>query len=192
MTLESKIIGGLERLSEVFKTLLWEKAKVHGLSPIQIQILLFVRKHSVELCSVSHLAKEFNLTKATISDAVKVLINKNLLEKDFTPADNRRYNLLITRQGENLTQDLLDYSEAISKALSYLDDREHSTLYQVLTKLIYRLNQLGVIQVQRTCFNCRYYNGNKTTHHFCNLLEKPLATTDIQLDCPEFEEFRAA
>lgn len=36
----SKIVAGLERISEAFKVLLWEKAKALGLSPIQIQILI--------------------------------------------------------------------------------------------------------------------------------------------------------
>ncbi|MEL6557873.1 MAG: MarR family transcriptional regulator, partial [Bacteroidota bacterium] len=35
--ISSKIVAGLERVSEVFKVLLWEKAKQVGLSPIQIQ-----------------------------------------------------------------------------------------------------------------------------------------------------------
>ena len=67
MELESKILNGLERLSEVLKSLLWEKAKIHGISPIQIQILLFVSNHHLDICNVSYLAKEFNVTKATIS-----------------------------------------------------------------------------------------------------------------------------
>ena len=39
--ISSKIVAGLERISEAFKVLLWEKAKLLGLSPIQIQILIF-------------------------------------------------------------------------------------------------------------------------------------------------------
>jgi hypothetical protein len=44
-SISSKIVVGLERVSEVFKVLLWEKAKLVGLSPIQIQILFFVAYH---------------------------------------------------------------------------------------------------------------------------------------------------
>ena len=81
--IENKIIVGLERVSEAFKSLLWEKAKLHGLSPIQIQILLFIQTHRRELCSVSHLAQEFEVTKPTVSDAVRVLDKKGLVEKDY-------------------------------------------------------------------------------------------------------------
>ena len=79
--LESKIVAGLERLSQVFRILLWEKAKENNLSPIQIQILNFVQHHSIEKNTVSYLAQEFNITKSTISDAVKVLEQKNLIKK---------------------------------------------------------------------------------------------------------------
>ena len=80
MNLESKILNGLERLSEALKALLWEKAKTLGISPIQIQILLFVSNHQTDICNVSYLAKEFNLTKATISDSVNVLLKKKYLK----------------------------------------------------------------------------------------------------------------
>ena len=71
--ISSKLVAGLERISEVFKVLLWEKAKQVSLSPIQIQILIFIAYHKQELCNVSHLAREFNITKPTVSDAIKIL-----------------------------------------------------------------------------------------------------------------------
>ena len=77
--MSSKIVAGLERISEVFKVLLWNKAKEVGLSPIQIQILLFVAFHKDELCNVSHLAKEFNVTKPIVSDAIKALDKKEMI-----------------------------------------------------------------------------------------------------------------
>jgi len=102
MKIEAKILNGLERISDVLKSLLWEKAKVYGISPIQIQILLFISDHHQDISNVSYLAKEFNVTKATISDAIRVLINKELLAKDHSPVDRRRYNLQITKKGAKL------------------------------------------------------------------------------------------
>lgn len=187
MNLEDKVLNGLERLSEALKALLWEKAKLHGISPIQIQILLFVADHPIDLCNVSHLAKEFNVTKATISDAVRVLLKKGHLEKDYSPTDNRRYNLLVTSPGQELVQQLSEYAAAVTEDLSSFKEQELSTLFDTVSKLIYRLNQRGIIQVQRTCYNCRYYRGNKKNNHYCNFLETPLKARDIRIDCPEFE-----
>jgi len=40
--IDSKIIAGLERISRVFRLLLWDIAKDENLSPIQIQFLIFL------------------------------------------------------------------------------------------------------------------------------------------------------
>lgn len=187
LDLSTKIIAGLERLSEVYKTLLWEKAKEHGISPIQIQILLFVAEHKNELANVSYLAKELLVTKPTISDAVRVLLKKDLLEKDFSPTDSRRYNLLLSTAGQHLVQDLVTYNKSIATALQSLDTSQQKTLFESLSTLIYQLHQQNVIQVQRSCFNCKHYAGDKAQQHFCNLLQQPLLGQDLRLDCPEFE-----
>jgi len=188
LQIESKIVNGLERISEVLKSLLWEKAKIYGISPIQIQILIFVSNHNIDICNISYLAKEFSVTKATISDAVKVLVKKNFLEKDFSPVDNRRYNLLITPEGNELIDDLSDYSLPILEELEKFKEQELLGIFKSITKLIFQLNQRGLIQVQRTCFNCKFYKGDKKNRHYCNLMNSQLKNVDIRLDCNEFEE----
>ena len=188
MNIEAKILNGIERLSEVLKALLWEKAKLHGISPIQIQILLFVTNHKTEICNVSYLAKEFMVTKATISDAVKVLLKKNYLEKDFSPLDSRRYNLLVTAKGSELVERLLDYASPLAEGLSKFKNEELITVFDTLSKLIFQLNQQGVIQVQRTCYHCRFYSGDQKNKHYCNFLQSELKKQEIRIDCSEFEE----
>lgn len=187
MEIESKILNGLERISEVLKSLLWDQAKKYGISPIQIQILLFVNNHQTDICNVSYLAKEFNLTKATISDSVNVLIKKQYLKKDFSPIDKRRYNLLVSTKGSKLVNQLSEYASPISKELSSFKKNELVNVFDTISKLIIQLNQKGIIQVQRTCFNCTYYSGDKRINHYCNLLESKLKKQDIRLDCNEFE-----
>ena len=40
--IESRIVVALERISEAFRVLLWNESKENSLSPIQIQILIFI------------------------------------------------------------------------------------------------------------------------------------------------------
>lgn len=188
MNLEAKILNGLERISEALKALLWEKAKVHGISPIQIQILLFVANHKTEISNVSYIAKEFNVTKATISDAVRVLLKKEFLEKDFSPVDNRRYNLSLTNLGTELVSNLSGYATPFEEELSSFENQDLSAVNDTIIKLIFQLNQRGIIQVQRTCFNCKFYSGDKRNTHYCNFLKSELKNQEIRLDCNEFEE----
>jgi DNA-binding MarR family transcriptional regulator len=181
-----KIVVGLERISEAYKALLWEKAKSHNISPIQMQLLTFIDSHKIELCNVSYLAKEFNVTKPTVSDAVKVLHHKGFLEKDFSSTDSRSYNLFLSKTGKNLLSEIGNYFIPISNEINKLTKKDTDQLYSTLSQLIYQLNKNEVLKVQRICFGCNYYSQNNDTHH-CNLIDSNLLDTDIRIDCPEFE-----
>jgi DNA-binding MarR family transcriptional regulator len=185
--ISSKIVAGLERISEVFKVLLWEKAKLVGLSPIQIQILIFVAYHKQELCNVSHLAKEFNVTKPTISDAVRVLDKKELVIKDHSSSDNRSYSILLTDLGKKIVEQINDFAKPLKKQVDNFNESKMESLFSSISELIYKLNRSGILSVQRTCFGCKYYQKNKGID-YCNLLQKDLLTNEIRLDCPEYEE----
>lgn len=185
MDLKTKITVGLGRVSEVFKVLLWEHAKKLKLSPIQIQILNFVAYHKIELCNVSQLAKEFNLTKPTISDAVRVLVDKELLIKDFSSADSRSYSLLLSMKGTEIVNQTEHLTDPIKKQLDSIEEEDLESLYFTLSKLIFQLNASGILTVQRTCFGCKFYDKSNASH-YCNFLEKKLAVKDIQLDCSDY------
>ncbi len=182
-----KIVAGLERISEVFRSLLWEKAKLVGLSPIQIQVLIFIAYHKHELCNVSHLAKEFNLTKPTISDAVKALDKKKMIVKDYSSSDNRSYTIQLSVLGEETVSKTDDFANPLASLVANFDKADLDSVFKTLSKLIYTLNQNGILEVQRTCYGCTFYQKNKETD-YCNLLQKELLNKDIRLDCPEYEE----
>ncbi|WP_298903260.1 MarR family winged helix-turn-helix transcriptional regulator [uncultured Psychroserpens sp.] len=185
--LSSKIVTGLERISEVFKILLWEKSKVVGLSPIQIQILVFISFHKSDLCNVSHLAKEFNVTKPTISDAIKILNKKGLVIKDYSTIDSRRYNIQLSPSGKDIIAQVHDFANPLKTQLDHFEQSDLEGLFSTLSELIYKLNRIGLLSVQRTCFGCKFYQKH-TTSDYCSLLEKELLSEAIRLDCPEFEE----
>lgn len=185
MDLDSKIIAGLGRFSDIFKALIWEYAKNHKLSPIQIQILHFVSVHKSDLCNVSQLAKEFNVTKPTVSDAVRVLVEKELLLKDFSSSDSRSYTLALSQKGESVVSETLGFTDPIKEALKNISQTDQEHFFSTLSKLIYRLNQNGVVSVQRICYGCQFYS-EKNHVSYCGLLNKELFPSDIRLDCDDF------
>ncbi len=184
--LSSKIIAGLERVSQAFKVMLWEKAKHLGISPIQIQILIFVAHHKAAYNNVSFLAQEFNVTKPTISDAVKVLHKKGLIAKDHSATDNRSYTIFLTDRGKEVVAETDSFANPMAKMLDKASNEEKENLFKSLSELIYGLNQQDILTVQRMCFACKFYEPG-TDHHYCRLLEKNLKASDIRLDCNEFE-----
>lgn len=182
----NKVVVGLERISEAFKVLLWEHAKVVGLSPIQIQILLFVAHHKLEMCTVSYLAQEFNITKPTVSDAVKVLLKKEFIQKKTVSTDSRSYAIALTQTGTNVLLQIEDFALPIKHQLGTIDEGEVKQLFHTITKLIYGLNTSGILSVQRNCHSCAFYE-KKSEGHYCHFLKKPLENHEIRLDCPEHE-----
>lgn len=184
--LPSKIVTALERVSQAFKALLWEKAKKLGLSPIQIQILVFIANHKSEYNNVSYLANEFNVTKPTLSDAIKVLAKKELIEKDYSSSDNRSYTVFLTDLGKQTLKETEDFVNPLTESLKTITPKDQESFFNTLSKVVYQLNQKGVLTVQRTCFACKYYQKNKETH-YCNLLDSELLNKELRIDCEEFE-----
>ncbi len=185
-SLNTKIVAGLERLSQVFRILLWEKAKEHGLSPIQIQLLIFIQYHSTDKCTVSYLAQEFNFTKPTISDAIKVLEQKNFIKKNTDSSDTRSYTIQLTASGKKIVLETENFANPITEIITKSNEADKLILWENIANLISLLNRQEIISIQRTCFNCGHYTiKNKAA--FCSLLNQKLLTKDIRIDCEEFE-----
>ncbi len=185
--LPSKIVAGLERISQAFKLLLWDKAKQFGLSPIQIQLLIFIGNHKNHWNNVSYLANEFNVTKPTISDAVRILHKKNLILKDYSSSDNRSYSIVLSESGKAIVVATEDFSGPLTSLLDTFSMEEQKNFYNMLGKLIHGLHRHSILSVQRSCFACKFYD-NQSQGHYCNLLETFLERQEIRLDCPEFIE----
>ncbi|AMA48533.1 MULTISPECIES: MarR family winged helix-turn-helix transcriptional regulator [Flavobacterium] len=184
--IESRIVVALERISEAFRVLLWKESKENSLSPIQIQILIFICFHSEEKCKISYLAEEFNMTKATISDSVKILIAKGLLIKKVDFSDTRAFLLSLTEEGKRVASKGSFFASFMQKPFESLSKEEKTILLNSLLKLIYDLNKTNVINIQRMCFSCFYYTFEKELH-YCKLMDVRLADSDIRIDCPEYK-----
>ena len=184
--LDSKIIVALERISEVFRVLLWQEGKELGLSPIQIQLLIFIALHEAKYCKVSYLAQEFQVSKPTISDAVKVLEQKGLIEKIADTNDTRSYHIILSAKGREITPKLALFSNTIQSALAPMPTNQKNELWQSLLSIMVFLQKSELVSLQRMCFNCANYQ-NRQGLHFCNMLQTNLQNEDIRIDCNEHQ-----
>ena len=181
-----KIINGLERISKAFRVLLWEKSKQYKISPIQIQLLIFCSNHKKENLKVSFLANEFDLTKATISDSIKILLKKELLNKVVNPKDSRSFTVELTSKGKEIVKQTISFSSVLNQSIDFLTEIEKGVFLKQLMEFIYQLNQKDVISTQRMCLTCYYYNKNGN-NHYCNLMKKPLKNIELRIDCDEHQ-----
>lgn len=182
----SKVVAGLERISGAFKSLLWEKAMLVGLSPIQIQILIFIAFHDDKLCNVSHLAREFNITKPTVSDAIKALYTKKMIEKESSDSDSRSYTIRLSPLGRKKVSETSDFAEPMKTQIDGLNQKELEDFFDTVGKLVYKLNLNGSLGVQRTCYGCEFHQKTGKTN-YCTLLEKRFSDKDIRIDCSVYQ-----
>ena len=185
--IESKIIASLERVSQAFRVLLWNESKEHSLSPIQVQVLIFLLYHSDQKRKVSYLADEFNMTKATISDTVKTLEQKLFIRKEYEQHDTRTYIKHLTEKGKEIAEQTSLFAKEIQIPIDKLHSTEKENLLLNLLDIIKHLNKSGVITIQRMCFTCHFYKTNKNGH-FCNLLNSSIADNELRIDCPEHKQ----
>ncbi|GAB4201499.1 MAG: hypothetical protein Fur0023_06100 [Bacteroidia bacterium] len=186
--LEYKIVAALERISEVLKRLLWDAATDYRLTPIQIQILIFLYYHIKDKSKPLYLSEEFQISKASLSDTLKILEQKKLIQKKQDAADQRSYYILLTNKGKQTVEKIISFEKPLLDVIaSDLSQIEKEYFADILIKIIYQLYQKNIIQIQRMCFTCKYFD-NKKKEYFCNLLNKSLRNTEIRIDCPEYEK----
>jgi DNA-binding MarR family transcriptional regulator len=188
---DARIVAALERLSQVFRVRLREEARRRNLSPIQAQFLVYLLHHDVELRRVSQLAREFDLTQATVSDAVASLETKGLLRREQWPEDRRVVTLRLTPEGDGLATSLSNWADPIREHVEGFSKGERETAMGFLMELAGSLQRSGLITVARMCVTCRFFRrdvrpGEASPHH-CGLLNVPLGGSDLRVDCPEHE-----
>jgi len=184
--IDGKIVVALERISQAFRVLLWNESKEHSLSPIQVQLLIFLLHHGEIKRKVSYLAKEFNMTKATISDTIKTLEHKGLITKTHESLDTRSYTIHLSDKGRAIACQTALFTRELQTPIDKLSADDKDNLLMSLIGIIHHLTKAGVITVQRMCFTCLYYRSNQYgAAHYCQLLNKKLEQTELRVDCAE-------
>jgi DNA-binding MarR family transcriptional regulator len=184
--LDYKIVQALERISQAFKVLLWKESTSSLLTPIQIQMLVFLLYHKTKDNNKAiYLAKEFNLSKPTITESLKTMEQKGYIVKKIDPSDARSYLIHLTEKGEKIAKDVEFFAAELLESIKIQDTKEKENFFSILLKIIEHLQKKEIISVQRMCYNCAHYSKENDNVHFCNLLGKELKITEIRMDCPE-------
>lgn len=185
--IDAKIVAGLERISHVLRYLMWEKGKEFGLTPIQMQCLIFIKYHEDRYCRGSQLAKEFEVTPVTISQAVRTLSAKGLIDRRPSEDDARIHTLYLTPDGKKLTNQIDGWANEIAGLVEHLTDNEKKAALSFILTLINSLYERGVMTTARQCTTCRFFRPDGEDAFYCKLLEKKLVLENMRIDCPEHE-----
>ena len=194
--LDARLAGALERVGHALRVSLWEQAKAHGLSPVQVQLLGRLASDPPARRRVGQLAAELDVTAPTISDAVGALRRKGLVTSTPSPLDARAQLLDLTAAGHELAARATTSSAHVTGALAPLDPSAKADALALLVDVIGALHAGGVISVARACTTCRFFRrsgpaeGSAAVHH-CALMDAPLPAAALRVDCREHEPLAA-
>ncbi len=174
--IDNKIFESLERIGESFRVMLTNQNKDYKLSNIQIQILIYLLNYPQEFCTLTHLSKNFSITKSSLSDSVKSLEGKSYIIKQKSNDDFRVQRILLTESGLKIAQELSDFSDNIIGLISKIPDNSKQLILDSLLGIIHGLYVNGLISIERMCFNCLYFVPNESnSENYCKLLNKKLS-----------------
>ena len=188
--LDRSIVLALERVSQVFRTLLWDYGKKKKLSPIQIQFLVHISGHSKKYSSVSEMARTFNLTAATVSDAIKSLEKKGLVQKIVSRRDGRKFPISLTKEGLTMSNHLADWYSPLLEHIHNFPSESREAVLIFLLKLVESLKQNQLLEEIKTCLSCKYLadksDAKNNQKAYCLLRKVSLNISELRLNCPNF------
>lgn len=187
-TLDRKVLAAVERLGRALRAARQTAATRHNLSLLGVGVIETLTDGRPR--RVGDLAAELDVSQPTISDAVTTLDKRGLIARERDPADLRSTIIRLTGEGQGVA---IDISTEIGPVLTARSGTapERETTLRVLLGEIARLQQAGIITVNRSCLTCRHYQpptGRRRDR--CLLLGLALRGEDLRVNCAEHEDAR--
>jgi len=188
--LPQRLTEGLLRLGTALRSQSWRRATELGITPTQMEILILLQ-HRPRPQMLKALVEQTALTTATVSDAVKALAAKGLLQKGKVEDDKRAVAISLTEAGAAVAKQAGDWSHFLAEAAQSLPETEQLAFLQAVIGLIRTLQERDQIPVTRMCVSCRHFQpyrhpDGERPHH-CGLVDAPFGQRHLRLDCAEHE-----
>lgn len=189
--LDQRLASALERAGHALRVLVWTQATEHGLSPIQVQLLLRLGVESPERRRVGTLAAEFDLSPATVSEALSALRRKGLIERLPLAGDRRGHTMTLTTAGRRTADAVGHWPDPVTDHLATVPGEDKAQALRLVLGLVAHLADTGVLSVARTCLTCRFFRkdaheDSRRPHH-CALLDSPFGDGELLVDCTEHQ-----
>lgn len=186
--LATRIAQGLHKVGLAMKQQAWQQASEEGLSATQGQILALLVSSGP--LTGSELAERLALTLPTISDSVRVLVEKALVTKEPDPRHHRASLVSLTARGRSLGKRARSWPEFLADAVDSLAAPEQQAFLSGIIKMIRTLQEQGLVPTGGMCVTCSHFRPHAhdgSRPHHCAFVDAPLADTHLRLDCPEHQ-----
>ena len=187
--LHRRIAAALTRVETVMRAQEQKAAQATGISPLQLRVLeALERKPHLR---VGELARELLITTGTVSAAVSVLQAKGLITKESDPEEHRAVVIRLSAKARRRIDKLASWpSELLEPVVDDLGDDAAGELLAGLLRALHAIERRGWIDPARMCYRCEYFQpwkGSGRRPHRCDLLRKSIGSSELRVDCAEFE-----
>ncbi|HVK83785.1 MAG TPA: MarR family winged helix-turn-helix transcriptional regulator [Kofleriaceae bacterium] len=183
-----RIAAGLNKIGLAMKQQTWELANEEGLSATQGQILALLVAHGP--LSGKELSERLAVTLPTVSDSVRVLLDKKLVTKAPDPRHPRASLVTPTTRGLEIGGRARSWPEFMADAVGALSADEQQAFLSGVMKMIRSLQEQGLIPLHGMCVTCTHFRPNVRSGpspHHCALVDAPLAGEQLRVECPDHE-----
>ncbi|RYZ43445.1 MAG: MarR family transcriptional regulator [Myxococcaceae bacterium] len=184
----ARIAMGLHKIGLAMKQQSWQQANEAGLSATQGQILAVLVANGP--LAGKELSERLGVSLPTISDSVRVLVEKALVTRAADPRHPRASLLTPTAKGATLGARARSWPEFMADAVADLAPEEQRAFFAGIIKMIRSLQEQGLIPVNGMCVTCKHFRPNVrpgSSPHHCAFVDAPLSNEQLRVDCPEHE-----
>jgi DNA-binding MarR family transcriptional regulator len=189
--LPQRIAVGLSKVGLSLKFQAWQAAGARGLSPTQGQVLAQLLSSRSGL-RPSVLAERLAVTAPTVTDSVKALEAKGLVERRSDAADARVSLVVLTPKGRAEAKASASWPDFLASAVEVMAPAEQEAFFRGLVKMIATLQREGQIPVSAMCVTCTHFRPNvhkdPLLPHHCAYVDAPMGARHLRLECDEHDE----
>lgn len=176
----------IERISSFFRSEIRLAGIDYDLHPIQLNALYFLNRCNRYSDTHQGVSEYFGLTKGTVSQTLKSLESKGLVQKKRDKDDGRVFHLKVTREGKKIIEKFLP-TQTGEKALKKLPDKTRRQVLESLHLLLQSMQETNEMRPFGICRACRFNQKLGEGRFLCGLTQEGLSHSDTELLCREYE-----
>jgi DNA-binding MarR family transcriptional regulator len=178
----------LYRISQAIALLLRDKGQRHGLSPTQVQALLFLAYARPNARTIGGLAERLGCTSATASGVADALERKGLVIREPWPQNRRTVMLRLTANGAAMAATVDNGLEELETVVRELSEAELAALLRAARHIEWGLAEHGWIKMYESCWKCHMFRPDEHPNdpsrpHHCAFMDVPVQDADTYTEC---------
>jgi DNA-binding MarR family transcriptional regulator len=154
------------------------------IQPIQLEALHYLTSCNKYSNTLQGVTEYFGLTKGTISQTIKTLEKKGLLQKKIDKQDKRVVHLTVSSPGKKLLQKTLP-SPVIEKSFAALSNQKQAQLMENLQTLLREMQKANAMKTFGVCHTCKFNKKLDGGSFLCELTKEKLTKEETTLICRE-------